>query len=56
MVGEVEALAHYAGQSAGLVSEVQPAGVIVREIAGESVQASQAIRDALAGGEGSCQR
>ena len=53
MAGEVEALAHYAGQSAGLVSGVQPAGVIVREIVGEAVQASQAIRDALAGGEAS---
>jgi nitronate monooxygenase len=56
LVGEVEALAHYAGQSAGLVSAVQPAGVIVREIAEESVQASQAIRDALAGGEASRRR
>jgi nitronate monooxygenase len=56
MEGEVEALAHYAGQSAGLVSAVRPAGVIVREIAEESVQASQAIRDALAGGEGSRRR
>ena len=56
MVGEVEALAHYAGQSAGLVSGVQPASVIVREIADESVKASQAIRDALAGGEASRRR
>ena len=56
MVGEVETLAHHAGQSAGLVSAVQPAGVIVRAIAGESVQASQAIRDALTGGESSRQR
>jgi NAD(P)H-dependent flavin oxidoreductase YrpB (nitropropane dioxygenase family) len=51
MTGEVEALAHYAGQSAGLVSAVQPAGVIVRKIAGEAVRASQAVRDALAGGQ-----
>ena len=56
MGGEVEALAHYAGQSAGLVSGVQPAGVIVREIAGEAVQASQAIRNALPGGEAPRQR
>ena len=42
--GEVEALAHYAGQSAGLVTVVQPAGDIVREIAVESVRASQALR------------
>jgi hypothetical protein len=56
VVGEVETLAHYAGQSAGLVSAVQPAGVIVRAIAGESVQASQAIRDALTGGGASRQR
>ena len=56
MEGEVEALAHYAGQSAGLVTTVQPAGDIVREIAGESVQAGQAVRDALAGGGASGQR
>ena len=53
MDGEVEALAHYAGQSAGLVSAVQPAGVIVRQIAEEAAQASQAVRDALPGGEAS---
>ena len=56
MTGEVGALAHYAGQSAGLVSAVQPAGVIVRRIAGEAVRASQAVRDALAGGEASPER
>jgi NAD(P)H-dependent flavin oxidoreductase YrpB (nitropropane dioxygenase family) len=56
MEGEVEALAHYAGQSAGLVTAVQPAGDIVREIAGESVRASQAAQDALAGGGASGQR
>jgi nitronate monooxygenase len=54
--GEVEALAHYAGQSAGLVSEVQPAGVIVRQIAEEALRASQAVRDALADGEASRER
>jgi nitronate monooxygenase len=56
MTGEVEALAHYAGQSAGLVRQVQPAGVIVREIAGGAVRASQAVRDALADGEASPER
>jgi nitronate monooxygenase len=56
MVGEVEALAHYAGQSAGLVSGVRPVSAIIREIAEESVQASRAIQDALAGGEASRQR
>ena len=56
MEGEVEALAHYAGQSAGLVSAVQPAGVIVRQIAGEAVRASRAVRDAVAGGEASRER
>ena len=53
MMGEVEALAHYAGQSAGLVSEVQPVTAIIRQIAEESVRASQAIQDAVAGGEAS---
>jgi hypothetical protein len=48
-VGEVEALAHYAGQSAGIVTSVQPAGAIIREMAEEAVQASQAVRDALPG-------
>jgi len=51
MTGEVEALAHYAGQSTGLISGIQPAAVIVREIAEEAVKASQAVRDALARGE-----
>jgi len=56
MAGEVEALAHYAGQSAGLVPGIQPAGVIVREIAEEVVRASQAVRDALTGGEATHER
>jgi len=56
MEGDVEALAHYAGQSVGLVSNVQPAGVIVREIAEEAVRASRTVRDALAGGEASDQQ
>ncbi len=41
MVGEVEALALYAGQGAGLVTRRQPAGEIVREIADEAVRALQ---------------
>ena len=48
-MGEAEALAHYAGQSAGIVTSVQPAGAIIREMAEEAVQASQAVRAALPG-------
>jgi NAD(P)H-dependent flavin oxidoreductase YrpB (nitropropane dioxygenase family) len=36
MTGELEALALYAGQSAGLVRGVRPAGELVREIAAEA--------------------
>ena len=36
MTGAVEALALYAGQSVGLVSEIQPAGDIVAEVANEA--------------------
>lgn len=36
MRGDMEALALYAGQSAGLVSRIQPADEIVREIAAEA--------------------
>jgi enoyl-[acyl-carrier protein] reductase II len=32
--GEIEAMALYAGQGVGLVSEIKPAGAIVRELAG----------------------
>jgi nitronate monooxygenase len=39
MTGELEALALYAGQSAGLASRVQPAGEIVRELAEETARA-----------------
>lgn len=39
MTGDVTALALYAGQSAGLVSRIQPAGEIVREIAEEAARA-----------------
>ena len=36
MTGAVEALALYAGQSVGLISEIQPAGDIVAEVANEA--------------------
>ncbi len=36
MSGDVEALALYAGQSAGLVSRLQPAGEIVQQLADEA--------------------
>jgi nitronate monooxygenase len=36
MVGDLEALAHYAGQSAGLVQDVKPAGMIVQELVDEA--------------------
>lgn len=39
MTGDVAALALYAGQSAGLVSRIQPAGAIVREMAEEATRA-----------------
>jgi nitronate monooxygenase len=38
MAGDLEALVHYAGQSAGLVTRVQPAAEIVREVAAEAVR------------------
>ena len=41
MTGEVEALALYAGQSAGLVSRLQPAHDIVKEVADEAVRTFQ---------------
>jgi NAD(P)H-dependent flavin oxidoreductase YrpB (nitropropane dioxygenase family) len=50
MTGQVEALAHYAGQSAGLVAAVQPVSEIIRQIAEESVRANQAVQEAVAGG------
>jgi nitronate monooxygenase len=42
MEGDLEHLVHYAGQSAGLVSRVQPAADIVREIAEETLRALRA--------------
>ena len=51
MVGDVEALAQYAGQSAGLVSTVKPAAAIIQEIVdGASTAAARAV-GALSGGE-----
>jgi NAD(P)H-dependent flavin oxidoreductase YrpB (nitropropane dioxygenase family) len=43
--GDVEQLAMYAGQSAGLVANVEHAGTLVRQIAAEA----DAILTALAG-------
>jgi NAD(P)H-dependent flavin oxidoreductase YrpB (nitropropane dioxygenase family) len=37
ITGEVEALSLYAGQSVGLVNEIQPAGDLVRSLAAEAV-------------------
>jgi nitronate monooxygenase len=42
MTGDLEALVHYAGQSAGLVTRVQPAADIVRELVDE---ATRVLRD-----------
>lgn len=39
MTGDLDALAYYAGQSAGLVSRVQPAAEIVRDLAEQTIQA-----------------
>jgi nitronate monooxygenase len=38
LTGDIEALSLYAGQSVGLVSEIKPAGDIVRELAEEAVR------------------
>ncbi len=38
MVGDLEALALYAGQSVGLVARTQPAGEIVRDLADETTR------------------
>jgi len=45
MTGDLEALAHYAGQSASLVHAVKPAGAIVREIAQEAQAILQRLAD-----------
>ena len=44
MSGEVEALALYAGQSAGLVHDVAPAGRIVTDIAAEAAALTRRTR------------
>ena len=48
MVGDLEALALYAGQSAALVRDVMPAGVIVRQIAAEARRALERLSPASA--------
>ncbi|MGH2871878.1 MAG: nitronate monooxygenase, partial [Solirubrobacteraceae bacterium] len=45
MTGELEALAHYAGQSAGLMHEIKPVGAIVRGL----VEEAEAILRQLSG-------
>lgn len=41
MSGDLDALAFYAGQSAGLIHDIRPAGEIVRSLVAEAVQALQ---------------
>ncbi len=41
MTGDLEAMALYAGQGAGMVQRIQPAGEIVRQLASEAGQALQ---------------
>ena len=43
MVGDLDALALYAGQSAALVRDVMPAGEIVRQIAAEARRALERL-------------
>ena len=38
MAGDIEALAFFAGQSAGLVADILPAGEIVRRMVAEAEQ------------------
>jgi NAD(P)H-dependent flavin oxidoreductase YrpB (nitropropane dioxygenase family) len=38
LIGEQEGLALYAGQSAGLVNDIRPAGAIVRELAADAMR------------------
>jgi NAD(P)H-dependent flavin oxidoreductase YrpB (nitropropane dioxygenase family) len=45
MSGDLEALAHYAGQSAGVIRAVKPAGAIVREL----VEEAESVLGRLAG-------
>jgi nitronate monooxygenase len=48
MEGDLEALVHYAGQSAGLVTRVQPAADIVRELVEQAAVALGRAADLLA--------
>jgi hypothetical protein len=43
VTGDVEALAHYVGQSAGIVEEVRPAATIVRSWSGVPLRRSRAL-------------
>jgi nitronate monooxygenase len=47
MTGNLEALALYAGQSAGRISSVQPAGEIVRQLADETAEAIETCANLL---------
>jgi nitronate monooxygenase/enoyl-[acyl-carrier protein] reductase II len=49
MEGDLESMALYAGQSAGLVREVLPAGEIVRQIATEAAATLQRASATAAG-------
>ena len=48
MTGDLAALVHYAGQSAGLVTRVQPAAEIVREVVEQATRALAAAAASLA--------
>ena len=42
--GDVEALAHYAGQSAGIVEDIRPAATIVDELVRDAAEALRSVR------------
>jgi NAD(P)H-dependent flavin oxidoreductase YrpB (nitropropane dioxygenase family) len=44
MTGDLEALALYAGQSAGLISRIQPAKEIITDLVNEAKQAVQHLK------------
>lgn len=46
--GEIDAMVFYAGQGVGLARRIQPAGIIVREVAAEAARTIGAIRGVLA--------
>jgi NAD(P)H-dependent flavin oxidoreductase YrpB (nitropropane dioxygenase family) len=54
MTGNLEALALYAGQSAGSVSRVQRAGEIIEQLANEAAEAIGACAKSISEGEGRC--